>query len=490
MPGMSEPRLRIGGKPRLGRDRPFDIVEPASAQVLATVAGADADQVAEAAAAAHAAAPGWRRLPAEQRGRHLREAAAAVRASSHDLADIATRETGRVYGRNRVYVEWVARLCEHYAELARADRGRLAPSDDAGQLSLVLQVPYGVVAAIVPWNYPLLLAAFKLAPALAAGNTVVLKPAPETTLTTLLLGEILDEVLPPGTVNVIAGNAETGEALVRRPEVGLVAFTGSTRVGSRIGTIAAELTKPAHLELSGKDPAIVFDDVDPAAAAQGVVWAAFLNAGQVCTSTERAYVAAASYEAFVDAAVGVAAGLRVGDPFDEKTQVGPMRSEGGRRRVLDQIEAARAAGAELLTGGTALPGAGFYLSPAVLTGVDHAMELMREETFGPVLPIMPFADDDEAFRLAGDGDYGLGASVYTHTSGRVRRAYEELDVGTVWVNDPLVDNIAAPFGGIGASGNGRELGPEGLDAFRTTRHVHWNMELEPKPWWFPPGEEI
>ncbi len=486
---MREPQLRIAGRARPGRDRPFDIVDPATAQVLATVPSADADQIAEAAAAAAAAASGWAATPAEERGRLLRDCAAAVRDRAAELTEIVTRETGRVQARNALYVEWVSRLFEHYAELARAERGRIAPSDQAGQLSLVLRVPYGVVAAIVPWNYPLLLFAFKVAPALAAGNALVVKPAPETTLTTLLLGEILDGVLPPGALNVVAGGADVGEAVVRRPEVDLVAFTGSTRVGSRIATVAAELTKPTHLELSGKDPAIVFDDADPELAARGVVWAAFLNAGQVCTSTERVYVARRSYDAFVDSAVGLAAGLRVGDPFDEKTQVGPMRSEGGRRRVMEQIEGAVAAGAELLTGGSAPPGPGFYLEPAVLADVDHGMEIMREETFGPVLPIMPFDDEDQAFRLAADTDFGLGASIYTGDPGRVRRAYEELRVGTVWVNDPLVDNLAAPFGGMGASGSARELGVEGLDAFSTARHVHWNMRLEHKPWWFPPGEE-
>jgi betaine-aldehyde dehydrogenase len=229
----------------------------------------------------------------------------------------------------------------------------------------------------------------------------------------------------------------------------------------------------------------VFGDVAVAVAAQAVAWAAFLNAGQVCTSTERVYVARAVYDEFVERASHLAASLRVGDPMDEKTQIGPMRSERGRRRVLDQLAAAEAAGAHVLAGGEALPGQGFFLRPTVVVDVDHSMELMSAETFGPVMPVMPFDTDDEAFALAADTPYGLGASLYTHDAERVRRAYEELRVGTLWVNDPVVDNPAAPFGGMRASGNARELGLEGLDAFTDTRHVHWNLSLREKSWWYP-----
>jgi betaine-aldehyde dehydrogenase len=376
-------------------------------------------------------------------------------------------------------------LFRMYAELARALGGRVAPSNDPGQLSLVLRAPYGVVGCLVPWNYPLLLLVFKVAPALAVGNTVVIKPASETPLSLMVLSEIFATTLPPGVVNTVIGSGRTiGEGLVTDPAVDMIAFTGSTEVGRRLGVLCAEATKPSHLELGGKDPAIVFADADPAIAAEAVAWASFLNAGQVCTSTERVYVHESIHDQFVDAVVDVTGTIRVGDPFEEATQVGPMRSEGRRRKVLGEIEAAVSAGAGVVAGGSEIDRTGFFMEATVLVGVNHEMGLMRDETFGPVLPVMAFSSDDEAFALAADTPYGLGASIYTETPARVERAYRELNVGTVWVNDPVVDNLAAPFGGNRASGDARELGLEALESFTTARHVHWNLAQEPKPWWF------
>jgi betaine-aldehyde dehydrogenase len=387
--------------------------------------------------------------------------------------------------RNRLYVDMAVDLFRMYAELARVLGGRVAPSNDPGQLSLVLRAPYGVVGCLVPWNYPLLLLVFKVAPALAAGNTVVIKPASETPLSLMVLSEIFAATLPPGVVNTVIGSGQTiGEGLVIDPAVDMIAFTGSTEVGRRLGVLCAEATKPSHLELGGKDPAIVFADADPTIAAEAVAWASFLNAGQVCTSTERVYVHESILDQFVEAVVSITGSIRVGDPFEESTQVGPMRSEGRRRKVLGEIEAAVSAGARVVAGGSAIDRPGFFMEPTVLMDVNHEMGLMSEETFGPVLPIMAFSSDDEAFALAADTPYGLGASVYTETPARVERAYRELNVGTVWVNDPVVDNLAAPFGGNRASGDARELGLEALESFTTARHVHWNLAQGPKPWWF------
>jgi betaine-aldehyde dehydrogenase len=387
--------------------------------------------------------------------------------------------------RNRLYVDMAVDLFRMYAELARVLGGRVAPSNDPGQLSLVLRAPYGVVGCLVPWNYPLLLLVFKVAPALAAGNTVVIKPASETPLSLMVLSEIFAATLPPGVVNTVIGSGQTiGEGLVIDPAVDMIAFTGSTEVGRRLGVLCAEATKPSHLELGGKDPAIVFADADPTIAAEAVAWASFLNAGQVCTSTERVYVHESILDQFVEAVVSITGSIRVGDPFEESTQVGPMRSEGRRRKVLGEIEAAVSAGARVVAGGSAIDRPGFFMEPTVLMDVNHEMGLMSEETFGPVLPIMAFSSDDEAFALAADTPYGLGASVYTETPARVERAYRELNVGTVWVNDPVVDNLAAPFGGNRASGDARELGLEALESFTTARHVHWNLAQDPKPWWF------
>jgi betaine-aldehyde dehydrogenase len=478
--------LLIDGAFELGSAEPFAILDPATGQPIDSVAAASPDQVDAAVTAASRAQSSWWAAPQPERSAAMHAVAEEIRKRKADLADIVTKETGRPHARNLLYVDMIADLFRQYAELARVHGGRIAPSNEAGQLSLVVRSPYGVIATLVPWNYPLLLLAFKVAPALATGNTVVIKPASETTLTTLVLAEAFAATTPPGVVNVVAGSGRTvGEQLVRHPLTDMIAFTGSTEVGAGIGAICSQMAKPTHLELGGKDPAIVFDDVDADLAAKAVVWASFLNAGQVCTSTERVYVHRSIYDRFVDRVVELASGLRLGDPFDPGTQIGPMRNERGRAKVLEQLHAAQAGGARVLTGGRIPDGSsGFYLQPTVVVDVDHSMELMQEETFGPVLPIMAFDDDDEAFALAADTPYGLGASCYTHTPDRVRRAYEQLAVGTVWVNDPVVDNLAAPFGGMRASGNVRELGLEGMEAFTSMRHVHWNMRLEDKPWWY------
>lgn len=475
----------IDGHLEPGHGDSFDVINPATGRAHTTLRAADMAQLGAATAAAAHAQPRWQALAQPERTRRLLALSEAIEANRDQLAEALTYETGRPLTRNHLYVDMARDVFRQYAELARALGGRIAPSNDPGQLSLVIRAPYGVVGCLIPWNYPLLLLVFKVAPALAVGNTVVIKPASETPLSLQVLAEIFAEHLPPGVVNTVVGPGQTiGEGLVIDPLVDMVAFTGSTEVGRRLGVLCAEAVKPAHLELGGKDPAIVFDDVDPRVAAEGVVWASFLNAGQVCTSTERVYVHRSLHDEFVDWAVAITKGIRLGDPFEATTQVGPMRSEARRRSVLEMVDRARDCGAHVVAGGAALDGPGFFMEPTVVVDVNHEMELMREETFGPVMPVMAFDDDDEAFRLAADTPYGLGASLYTTSPTRVERAYRELRVGTVWVNDPVVDNLAAPFGGVRASGDARELGVEALDSFTTARHVHWNLELVPKPWWF------
>jgi acyl-CoA reductase-like NAD-dependent aldehyde dehydrogenase len=482
---VSNADLLIDGELVAGDGPEFNVVDPANGETFATLRSSSEAQLARATSAAARAQPLWYALAQPERSRAMHDVADRISASGERIAEALTHETGRPLTRNRLYVDMAVDLFRMYAELARTLGGRIAPSNDPGQLSLVLRAPYGVVGCLVPWNYPLLLLVFKVAPALAVGNTVVIKPASETPLSLKVLSEIFAATLPRGVVNTVLGSGQTiGEGLVTNPAVDMVAFTGSTEVGRRLGVLCAEATKPSHLELGGKDPAIVFADADPAIAAEAVAWASFLNAGQVCTSTERVYVHESIHDQFVDAVVSITGSIRVGDPFEEATQVGPMRSEGRRRKVLGEIESAASAGASVVSGGSTIERPGFFMEPTVLVDVNHEMGVMREETFGPVLPIMAFSSDDEAFALAADTPYGLGASVYTETPARVERAYRELNVGTVWVNDPLVDNLAAPFGGNRASGDARELGLEALESFTTARHVHWNLAQDPKPWWF------
>ena len=477
--------LLIDGELVVGDGTPFGVVDPATGETYTSLHAASTAQLSLATAGAKRAQPTWNGLAPPERTRALHDVANRIRTDGERIAEALTHETGRPLTRNRLYVDMAVDLFRMYAELSRTLGGRVAPSNEPGQLSLVLRAPYGVVGCLIPWNYPLLLLVFKVAPALAVGNTVVIKPASETPLSLMILSEIFATALPPGVVNTVLGSGQSiGEGLVTDPDVDMVAFTGSTEIGRRLGVLCAEATKPSHLELGGKDPAIVFADADPAIAAEGVAWASFLNAGQVCTSTERVYVHESIHDRFVEEVVRVTGSIKVGDPFEAATQVGPMRSDGRRRKVLGEIESAVSSGAEVVAGGSAIDRPGFYMEPTVLVDVTQEMGVMREETFGPVLPIMPFSSEDQALAMAADTPYGLGASIYTSTPGLVERAYRELNVGTVWVNDPVVDNLAAPFGGNRASGDARELGVEALDSFTTARHVHWNLAQEPKPWWF------
>lgn len=476
----------IAGERLAGAGGAFPIVAPHTGDTVAIVAAASSDQVAMAAAAAREAFPAWRDRSQDERSAALLRAADMVEERSEEILAVVTEETGRTITRNRVYVAWTATVLRQYAWLARHARGRVVPSNDADQLSLVLRVPFGTVAAIAPYNYPLALLVHKVAPALATGNTVVMKGAPETTRTTLLFAEILAACMPPGVVAAVAGGRDVGESLVGCDNVDLVAFTGSTAAGRAIGAACAARTRPVLLELGGKDPAIVAADADLDVAVPGVVWAAFLNTGQVCTSTERVYVHRSRHDEFVARAAELTGRLRVGDPFDPATEIGPMRTAAGRDRVLAHLDDARSRGASVVVGGEAWD-PGFYLSPALVTGADHGMALMTEETFGPVLPVMAVEDDDEAFARAADTPYGLGASIYTGDARLVKRAYETLAVGNLWVNEAVVDNPAAPFGGQRASGNARELGVEGLDAYTYPKHVHWNVTAGRKDWWFTGG---
>jgi betaine-aldehyde dehydrogenase len=472
-------------------DATIGVIDPATEQEVGRVPAATSADVDRAVQAARTAFATWRRTPAAERAELLHEVARRMRAEVEPLAVTLTHETGRLLDRNRRYVRWSADVYDYYAEIARNTRGRVIPSVEPSQLALVLKEPYGVVACIVPWNYPMLLLAWKVAPALAAGNTVVIKPASQTPLATLQLARCFEH-LPPGVVNIITGRgAEVGDALVTHPDTAVIAFTGSTEVGQHIAALAAERFKKLHLELGGKDPCIIAADADLEMAAQGVAWGAFVNAGQVCTSIERVYVERPAYAEFCACLTELSARLRVGSPFDPATQITPLIGARERAAVLEQIAQAQADGARLTAGGF-IPEQmerGFFLAPAVLVDVPHHSAIMRVETFGPVAPVAPVESFDEAIALANDSPYGLGASLFTHDPARVKRFYEEVKAGTIWINDPLTDNLAGPFGGMKQSGVGRELGEEGLEEFLETKHVHWDFEMQRKPWWYPYGGE-
>lgn len=471
-------------------DETIAVIDPATEEEVGRVPAASSDDVDRAMRAAQAAFRDWRRVPAAERAELLHEIARRMREHVETLAVTLTLETGRHIDRNRRYVLWSADVFDYYAELGRNSQGRVIPSVEPSQLALVLKEPYGVVACIVPWNYPILLMAWKVAPALAAGNTVIIKPSEMTPLSTLACTAIFDH-LPPGVVNIVTGYGDVGRELVVNRGTQLIAFTGSVTTGREIAKLAAEQIKKVHLELGGKDAFIVAEDADLDVAVPGVAWAALLNSGQVCTSTERVYVHESIRKPFTDRLVDYVRSLNLGHGLDPKTDIGPVIGEKYRAKVEEHIGEAKAQGAKILTGGQRPRQfeRGYFYEPTVLTNVDHSFRIMREETFGPTIPIMSFSTFDEAIALANDSDYGLGANLYTLDPKKVKQYYEEVKAGTLWVNDPLTDNDAGPFGGMKLSGGARELGEEGLEEFMETKHVHWDFEMQPKPWWYPYGEK-
>lgn len=480
----------VDGNSVEGKGAPVAVVNPATEETFTEVRSASSDQVLEAVAAAHRAARMWRRTPAPDRGQMMHDLSSWMTSNVDEIAITMTREGGKPLVENRDEVGWSASCLDFYAEIGRLERGRIIPSGEEGQLSLVFKEPYGVVAAIVPWNYPLLLLMWKLAPALAAGNTVVIKPSPYTPLSTLMLADAFAEIFPPGVINVVTGEGDVGAVLVAADDVALIAFTGSVETGKAVMRSAADRLTKVHLELGGKDAFIVCDDVDLEVAAKGAVWAAYLNAGQVCTSAERFYVMRDVYGDFVDAFVAETERLVVGDPMADDTDLGPLVRAVQRDKVEAQLAAARTAGATIVAGGDRPAGPGFFLRPAVVTDVDESMALFAEETFGPVAPIARVDSLDEAIARTNGSPYGLGANVYTGRLDYMLRAMEDIEAGTVWFNDPLTDNEAAPFGGMKASGGGRELGIEGLEDFRQSKHVHIDPKMDVKAWWYPYSEYV
>ncbi len=488
---MTEVAMWIDHRHESARDGGTMRVEnPATEETIALVPRAQAADVAAAVERARMAQREWRRVPGLDKAKLLHEVAARIRAMHRVLAETMTLEGGKPMIENLDEIEWTTACFDYYAELGRHSRGSSIPPSFEHQVNFTVKEPFGVVAAIVPFNYPLLLMAWKVAPALAAGNTVVIKPAEETPLATLMLAQAFD-VLPPGVVGIVTGTgAEAGEALVRHRHVDVIAFTGSTATGKHIMRIAADSLKKVNLETSGIDPFIVCEDADVDIAARGAVWARYLNAGQVCTSAKRFYVVDAIADEFAERFVQLARQVVVGDPRRPDTDMGPLISSKALCAVRQSIEKAVSEGARLVTGGGRPAGCerGHFLEPTLLDRVTHGSSATREEIFGPVAAIIRVRDVDEAIAYANDSDYGLGANIYTNNLRYVMQAMEEIKAGTFWVNDPLTDNEAGPFGGMRQSGIGRELGEEGLDAFREPKHVHIDYVQERKSYWFPYSE--
>jgi aldehyde dehydrogenase (NAD+) len=454
----------------------FRVVSPSSEEVVGEVplaTATDIDRAVDAARAAFDDGP-WPRLAPGERAAVLERAADALRRREADIAGVTVDEMGCAISQApTAQTGLVARVFDYYAELARTYpfERRVAAGDRAG---LVTNEPVGVVAAIVPWNAPVTLAAWKVAPALAAGCTVVVKPPPEAPLSNFVLAEALDEAgVPPGVVNVVPGGREVGEHLVTHGDVDKVAFTGSTAAGKRIMALCAERVARVSLELGGKSAALVLDDADLATVVPRIVGGGMHLSGQVCGAHTRALVPRSRYAEALDAAGAAAAAVPYGDPHDPATVVGPLVAERQRARVEGYIRSAVDDGARVVTGGERpahLP-KGWYVPPTILGDVDNGMRVAREEIFGPVLSFIPYDGEDEAVRIANDSPYGLSGGVWSGDDGRALAVARRVRTGSIAVNGSYPPFPLVPFGGFGESGLGRELGPEGLANFLEPRSI-------------------
>ncbi len=477
----------INGKTHKVERKRVAVINPATEEIIDSIPNGNGADANLAVRAARDAFQKWRWIPGTEKAGMLHAIAEKLRAAKPKLAKLMTMEGGKPYCENRDEVEWSASCFDYYAEIGRHSRGTSIPPSFEHQVNFTIKEPYGVVVAITPWNYPLLLLSWKLAPALAAGNTVIVKPSSETPLATLELVRILSH-LPAGVVNIVTGTGEEmGAALIQHPGTDLIALTGATETGKRVSRMCADQIKRTHLELGGNDPFIVCSDADLEIASRAACWAAYLNSGQVCTGAKRFYVFDDIADEFTKRVVKFTKSLKVGNGLDPKTDIGPMIHERQLEDVHQRVQEAVRDGARVLCGGRRPPKLkkGFFYEPTVVTHVRQSMRLVKTETFGPILPIMRVRDIDEAIELANDSQYGLGANIYTNHMEWAMKAMERITAGTFWINDPLSDNDAAPFGGMRQTGHARELGEEGLDEFRETKHVHLDYKQEIKPYWYP-----
>ncbi|MEV4058367.1 aldehyde dehydrogenase family protein [Amycolatopsis sp. NPDC049688] len=472
-PDVEPGRLFVGGRWTETAGR-FDAVDPATGKTLTTLARATRADVDAAVAAARRAFEGWAATPGRHRARVLHRVADLVRARADELAALESADVGKPISLCRaVDVETVAEQYEYYSALAQGVDGATRQIPIPAH-AYTRREPLGVVAAITPFNFPLILSTSKIAPALAAGNTVVHKPAEDTSLTALLMAELLAEAgVPDGALNVVTGfGTEIGETLLSHPGVDKIAFTGSTAVGRHAASVAGEHLKPVTLELGGNAAHLVFEDADVEQAVAAVIKAFVFNTGQFCMGGPRLLVADALYDTILGALAEAVPHVPVGDPFDPATVVGPMAGERHRAKVEQYVELARADGGRIVTGGgrPAIEG-GFFFQPTVIADLPADSRVIREEIFGPVLTVQRFATEDEAVALANSTPYGLAAGLQTTDLARAHRVAARLEAGIVWVNDWAMLDPAIPFGGVKDSGFGREYGPESLDAYTRTKSV-------------------
>lgn len=464
----------------------WDVIDPATEERVGQIADCTDAEVDHAIDVAGEARRVWNAMDARSRAVILHDIAALLRRDKGPFAECLTREEGKPYKESVDEVSWCATAIDYYAELARHETGRLAGATVPGQFHFSVKEPLGTIVIVLPFNYPLVLLCWEAAAALAAGNAVIIKPHEQTSLTTLKFIEVF-ATLPPGLVQVITGGARVGQRLIASPKTHGVAYTGSVAVGQAVARTCAETFKPCLIEASGNDPFLVMPSAPLDMAVRGAAFAAYLNCGQVCTSAERFYVHEAIHDDFVDGLVAEARKLRVGNGL-EAVDMGPLATLRQRDHFEGLISRARLQGAKFATGGGRPAGhnRGWFVEPTVLTGVTPDMDIVNEEPFGPVAPIVKVSSFDEAIRLANRSRYGLGANLYSKDMDEAFRAVREIESGILWINAPLLDNDALPFGGRKLSGTGRQLGPEGLAQFQNTKFVMIDPTASNQDfWWFP-----
>ncbi|MFN7998865.1 MAG: aldehyde dehydrogenase family protein [Bryobacteraceae bacterium] len=465
----------------------FPVYDPSTEEVIAEAPDCDAADIDRAARAAHAAFDNgpWSQTTAQDRGRLLFKLAERIRSHAPALAELESRNCGKPIVEAEYDINDTATCFEYYGGLATKVLGHVNPVPD-NALSLSLREPVGVAGQIIPWNYPLLMAAWKLAPALAAGCTCVLKPAEQTPLTALEIAGWFEEIgFPPGVVNIVTGFGDTaGAPLVAHPEVNKIAFTGSAAVGKLIVKSAADTVKRVTLELGGKSPNIFFADADFEAAIDGALFGVFINQGEVCSAGSRILVEKPIYSKFVEALVERSKRIRLGAPLDRETKMGPLVSKEQYERVRQYQEIGKSE-AKLAAGGgrSAAQAKGFYVEPTIFTDVSNSARIAREEIFGPVAAVIPFDGETDAIRIANDTPYGLAAAVWSRDIFRALRTVKALRAGIVWVNHMQPTYVEAPWGGYKQSGFGRELGPWGIEEYLETKQVYINLNEQPIGWY-------